>query len=188
MVRIVTEAPWHRGAREALLDSALGPDRHLKSSEALRAGRLPVQALVATDGEQVIASLRLWRVREASGRQVLLLGPFAVAEDWRGRGVGARLMLAALNWAAAARCDAVLLVGDLAYYRRFGFESGLSARLGMAGRYDPARLLGLELQPGTLEALHGTLLPAGEHDPAVAVLSQKPAIRHGRLARRRPIG
>lgn len=188
MARIVTEAPWHRGAREALLDAALGPDRHLKSSEELREGRLPVKALVALDGERVIGSLRLWRVAEASGRLVLLLGPLAVAEDWRGRGLGARLVLAALNWAAAARYDAIVLVGDLAYYRRFGFESGLSARLAMAGQYDPARLLGLELQPGALAELRGTLVAAGELDPAVVLLSQKPAISHGRLARRRPIG
>ncbi|MGF1610677.1 MAG: GNAT family N-acetyltransferase [Kiloniellales bacterium] len=193
MVRITTEAPWHRGAREALLDEALGLERQLKSSEGLREGRLPVKSLVALDGEtlvgsRLVGSLRLWRVREASGRLVLLLGPLAVAEGWRGRGIGARLMRAALNWAAAARYDAVVLVGDLAYYRRFGFENGLSARLAMAGHYDPARLLGLELQPGALAALRGTLVAAGEPDPAVALLSQSAASSHRRLARRRPIG
>lgn len=188
MHRIATESPWHRGEREALLDAVLGPDRQLKSSEALRAGQLPLQALAAFDGEQLVGSLRLWRVREASGKAVLLLGPFAVAEAARGRGLGARLMRAGLNWAATARFDAVVLVGDLAYYGRFGFEGGLSTRLSMPGSYDAARLLGLELQPGALEALHGTLEPAGERDPVLTPLSQKAALSHGRLVRRRPIG
>lgn len=176
MIMIRREAPWHRGAREALLDRALGPQRQSKSSENLRRGRLPELALVAQDGATLTGSLRLWAVSEESGARTLLLGPLAVEEDLRDQGVGGRLMRAALNWAAVGQYDAIVLVGDLAYYSRFGFEGGLGDRLTMPGSYDPQRLLGLELQPGTLASLQGELLPAGEFDPVAADIAALAAL------------
>ena len=53
----------------------------------------------------------------------LLLGPLAVDESVRKRGVGAVLMWRALRAAKARGYRAVLLVGDPAYYSRFGFSA-----------------------------------------------------------------
>ena len=185
MITLRREAPWHVGAREALLDQALGPERQAKSSENLRRGRLPELALVALDGQSMVGSLRLWAVSEESGARTLLLGPLAVDGDLRDQGVGGRLMRAALNWAAVSHYDAVVLVGDLAYYSRFGFEAGLSNRLFMAGSYDPQRLLALELQPGTLAELRGELLPAGAFDLAQTDLAAATSAEAARSLRRR---
>src|SRR5262245_50416491 len=122
MILIGAEAPAEAGAREILLDRTMGSDRLLKSSERLREGRLPADglALVARAGDALVGTVRLWNV-SAGGRDALLLGPLAVAPECQGEGVGSRLMRAALNRAGMLGHRAVILVGDAAYYARFGF-------------------------------------------------------------------
>ncbi len=100
-------------AREALLDAAFGPARHLKTCERLREGRLPAFALVADDADgRLVGTVRLWHVAAGPRREALMLGPLAVDARTRGAGVGAALMHAALSRADAEGHAAVLLVGD----------------------------------------------------------------------------
>ena len=149
-------------AREALLDAAFGAERGKKSSEILRAGRLPAQglSLVARDGDEVVGTVRLWHV-EAGGVPALMLGPLAVADSHRSLGVGAKLMREAL-WRAAARGHAaVLLIGDEPYYRRFGFEASLTTALGWPGEVDRARFLAFEFVPGALSGAKGVVRGTG---------------------------
>ncbi len=118
---IEEEVPGDTGAREALLDRAMGPGRFAKTSERLRRGRLPVLALVAREDSALVGSVRLWEVEAAGARGLLLLGPLAVAPGRQGEGIGRALMRRALNRATAGGHGAVLLVGDAPYYGRFGF-------------------------------------------------------------------
>ena len=69
--------------------------------------------------------------------------------------------------AAARRLGhrAVLLVGDAPFYGRFGFAADKTAALWMPGRYEPDRLLAIELVPGALEGAHGLIGAAGEPAP-----------------------
>jgi predicted N-acetyltransferase YhbS len=154
MISIRTERPADVAAREALLDVAYGSVRFTKPSQRLRARRDPALSLVAHEQGRVIGTVRLWPVM-AGGRPALLLGPLAVHPDCRCRGVGAALMRRALRAAAEAGHAAVLLVGDAAYYGRFGFTAAKTGVLAMPGPYDPARLLAAELVPGALEGAHG---------------------------------
>ena len=150
-------------ARERLLDAAFGPARFLKTSEALRAGRLPARGLALSgihDGE-LVATVRLWSIH-AGGVPALLLGPLAVAESRRSLGVGAAMMEAAIARASALGHKAIILVGDEPYYRRFGFSAALTARLDMPGPVDRARFLALALQPGALDDAAGMIVAAGE--------------------------
>ena len=64
-VSIAQEAPADMAGREALLEAALGPARHRKTSARLRAGRLPTEGLAFTahDGIHVVGTIRLWRSR-----------------------------------------------------------------------------------------------------------------------------
>lgn len=163
MIVIGAEAPAEAGAREVLLDRAMGPDRFLKSSERLREGRLPAAglALVARDEGGLIGTVRLWNV--AAGRcDALLLGPLAVAPERQGEGLGGKLMRAALNRAAMLGHRAVILVGDAAYYGRFGFETALTTRLLMPGPVDRRRFLALEFAAGALDGAAGLLVPTGD--------------------------
>lgn len=134
MITIRDEIAADVPAREALLDRCLGERRTAKSSERLREGRLPAEGLALTaerDGI-VVATVRLWHV-EAGGKAALLLGPLAVAPELQGEGLGRAMMREAI-WRAACRGHgAVLLVGDAAYYERFGFSGDLARDLAMPG-------------------------------------------------------
>ena len=166
MLRIVEETFTDIPAREILLDAAFGADRALKTSERFREGRLPANglSLVAKDGDALVSTLRFWHVVTGDGRPCLLLGPLAVADSHRDRGIGSILMRRGLTLAGAYGHRAVLLVGDEPYYRRFGFSRALAADLDLPGWYQAERFLGLELQPGALDGAFGMLRPAGGRD------------------------
>ncbi|WP_439494465.1 GNAT family N-acetyltransferase [Bosea sp. (in: a-proteobacteria)] len=162
MITIRDEITADIPAREALLDRCLGERRTAKSSERLREGRLPAEGLALTaerDGV-VVATVRLWPV-EAGGKAALLLGPLAVAPELQGEGLGRAMMREAI-WRAACRGHgAVLLVGDAAYYERFGFSGDLTRDLAMPGPVERERFLGLELRDGALTGASGVLVATG---------------------------
>ena len=146
-------------AREKLLDAAMGPGRFAKSSERLREGRKPARglALTAIEGQRLIGTIRLWPVTVGAAGGCLLLGPLAVASDVRSLGVGADLMRRALREARRRGYRAVLLVGDPAYYERFGFSAESTGLLRMPGPYDRERLLAHEFVPGALKGARGMI-------------------------------
>src|SRR6185437_889291 len=88
-------------AREALLDACFGENRHMRTCQRLRDGRLPAGGLAfsAVCEGRLVGTVRLWHVR-AGGIPALILGPLAVDPACRNLGVGAALMARAL---AAAR-------------------------------------------------------------------------------------
>ncbi|WP_076865395.1 GNAT family N-acetyltransferase [Bradyrhizobium mercantei] len=149
-------------ARESLLDAAFGPGRFAKTSERLREGRKPARGLafVARRAGRLVGTLRLWPVVTGTGHSCLLLGPLAVAEEVRCLGIGAALMRQALQRAQRLGHRAVVLVGDAAYYSRFGFSAGTTATLRMPGPYERNRLLACELIPGALRGAGGLIAPA----------------------------
>ena len=164
------ESPEDVFAREKLLDACFGPARFLKTCEKLRAGRLPARglALAARDVARLVATMRLWPIHAGPGRAALLLGPLAVASDYRSLGLGAAMIETGLDRARARNHRAVLLVGDAPYYERFGFDRGLTEGLVMPGWVDEARFLGKELAPGALRGAQGRVGAAGVGTPAAS--------------------
>lgn len=165
MITIGDEIPADFAAREQLLDRAFGPSRFLKSSERIRAGRVPADglALSARDDGHLVGTVRLWHVAAGrDGRPALLLGPLAVAGEWRSEGIGGHLMREAIARARALGHGAILLVGDEPYYRRFGFSADVTSSLAMPGPFERHRFLGLELKEGALSGARGVLKPAGQ--------------------------
>jgi predicted N-acetyltransferase YhbS len=156
-------------ARENLLDRAMGPNRRRKSSEKIRRGRVPAEglALVARDRDgHVIGTVRLWNIEagvNADGTPInaLLLGPLAVDTSFEGKGVGSALMRAAMLEAKTRGHGAILLVGDAAYYERFGFFAAKAQHLVMPGPFERARFLALELVDGWLDGAAGMIVPSG---------------------------
>ncbi len=177
---IEEEVPGDTGAREALLDRAMGPGRFAKTSERLRRGRLPVLALVAREDSALVGSVRLWEVEAAGARGLLLLGPLAVAPGRQGEGIGRALMRRALNRATAGGHGAVLLVGDAPYYGRFGFAAAPAHRLELPGPVDRHRFLACELRLGALAEAAGMVWASGPWQPDVGSLPEAvPAAAEG---------
>lgn len=167
MVTIRLERQADEAARDQLLDTAYGPIRFKKPSQRLREGRNPAAELsfVAVEGDRVVGTVRLWPIAAADGRPALLLGPLAVDRSCRNRGIGSMLMQRALRDARRRGHRAVLLVGDAAYYGRFGFSAEKTGQLWLPGPYEQHRLLGCELAEGALDGASG-LIHAPKASPA----------------------
>jgi predicted N-acetyltransferase YhbS len=149
-------------AREALLDACFGDDRHMRTCQRLRDGRVPAEglALSAVRQGRLAGSVRLWHV-SAGGIPALMLGPLAVEASSRQLGVGAALMDYALAAAKARGHRAVILLGDAPYYARFGFSAAKTGELSLPGAFERDRLLGLELREGALDSAWGMIAATG---------------------------
>ena len=163
MTQLTHERPHDAQAIETLLDRAFGPDRLRKTSYQYRTSAPPVPYLrfVVRQSDALIGTIRYWPVSVGSGSQALLLGPIAVDPDRESQGVGSTLMQHSLSEAAAAGHGAVLLVGDIDYYGRFGFRHAAPEGIVMPGE-SRERLLVRELVPGALRGVEGPLVPCGQ--------------------------
>src|SRR5712672_2172984 len=153
-------------AREALLDACFGVNRHARTCQRLRDGRAPAEGLALSAERQgcLVGTVRLWHV-SAGGKPALMLGPLAVEASSRQLGVGAALMDHALAAAKARGHRAVILLGDVPYYARFGFSGAKTCELSLPGPFERDRLLGLELSEGALDGAWGMIEATGKPVP-----------------------
>src|SRR5262249_37921598 len=101
----------------------------------------------------------------------------AVHPHLRSCGIGTTLMRRALDEARCLNHGAVLLVGDEAFYRRFGFSADLTGGLSLPGLDDPNRFLGLELQLGALADARGPVTATGRLLPRTPVSARITRVR-----------
>lgn len=137
---LVPETPAHAGAIEALLHRAFGPGRFAKVSERVReiADFAPDLSFVAVEAGRVLGVVRMWRAR-AGGAPITFLGPLAVEAEDRRHGLGAALVSRACEAAQGVGESCVVLVGDLPYFERVGFE--VAPDVVLPGPVDPRRVL-----------------------------------------------
>ena len=139
---ISLDAPEHAAAVEALYDDVFGPGRFAKTAERLREGNTKIAdaSLVAIDSEGLTGVVRVWPVTVGETGRAAFLGPIAVAERRRGNGVAFKLRERAIGVCREQGYAAVILVGDLDYYDRFGFKSA-EGRFQLPGPVDQKRVL-----------------------------------------------
>jgi putative acetyltransferase len=140
-VVVRAETPTNVDQVRSLLLAAFPTPAEADLVDALRrdAAWLPDLSLVALDpvsGEaapwDVVGSVVLTRLT-VGGQEALALAPLAVRPDRQGQGVGSALVHAALEAARAAGERLVVVLGEPAYYGRFGFVP--AATLGVTGPY-----------------------------------------------------
>ena len=90
--------------------------------------------------------------------EVLALGPVAVTKSQRREGIGDAMIQAGLKQARQKGWKAVAVLGEPAYYQRFGFSR--EAVQGMSCRYSSPNLMGLVIVQGGLSG------PSIEYTPA----------------------
>lgn len=151
-LQIVAEQPSDHAAVDALVAKAFGPGRFVKTAERLRENNQPRLDLsfVAYDGARLAGCVRLWPIHIGDA-PLVFLGPFAVDPDLRSQGLGASLIEAACEAAAAAGEVAILLVGDLAYFSRLGFERTDPEAIQLPGPVDTRRVLLRRLGDGGVD-------------------------------------
>ena len=159
---IRTERASDVTAREILLDACFGEDRPTRTCQRLRDGRAPAEGLAfsAVHRGKLVGTVRLWHV-SVGGIPALVLGPLAVDASCRSLGVGAALMEHALAAAKARGHNAVILRGDPAYYKRFGFSADKTGSLALPGPFERERLLAVELREGALDDAWGMIVATG---------------------------
>jgi putative acetyltransferase len=111
-------------------DLDAGPPPEARLVDALRAGGhvVPACSIVAVEGDAVVGHVVCSRgslegaTREPETAEVLGLGPLGVIPNRQRGGTGSALMHAVLGAADACDVAAVVLLGEPAFYGRFGFE------------------------------------------------------------------
>lgn len=122
---------------------------------------IPELALVVEQDRQLIAHLMLTRmfISTSTGRRpVLLLACVAVVAGRRDQGIGTMLIEEALQRARELGHTAAIVVGNPAYYSRLGFMSSAQFGITNENRVEQEYVQLLELVPGTLRDMAGTVL------------------------------
>ena len=135
-VTIRLEAPGDEPGVRRVHEAAFpGPEEAAIVDEIRRLSPVGWQSIVALDRDGGIVGHLLLSpcpVEDGAGRrvgEVLALGPIGVLPAVQFRGVGTALITAAFSLAMARGAPAVVLLGQPAYYPRFGFVSARSVGL-----------------------------------------------------------
>jgi putative acetyltransferase len=133
------------GLLKAAFDGAVEADL----VERLRSDKDIVQAFVAVSKDGTIAGyaafLRLWLTDGEQTRPVVGVAPLAVSPADQKRGIGGALMATGLEWLKQQGELLVFVLGDPAYYVRFGFD--LSVAEPFISEYAGPYFMALALQP-----------------------------------------
>ena len=128
-----------------------------------------------------MGAIRYWPILVGeTGHSALLLGPLAIAQDRAGKGIGRALMFKTLDLAAQLGHDLVLLVGDVDYYKRFGFVPATPHGFVMPGETRPDRLQVAPLKDNVLGRIAGEVRHLHTGLPAIAVAKARRAPRRAR--------
>ena len=158
------------GTTEQFYDTVFGATRRQKASHQFRLAADPVTALswVAMEGDALVGAIRYWPIEIGTARHLaLLLGPLAIASTHLRQGIGSALIDKTLALASQAGHDLVLLVGDPAYYQRFGFILATPFGLVMPGESRPDRLQVLALKHQMLDRVTGELRSYRDYHAAI---------------------
>lgn len=141
------ESPKDHPIIEALADDLFGPGRFAKASYRYRDHADPILSLskVALHDNKIIGSVRIYPF--AHSFNILLLGPLIVNRDYKNQGTGKALMTTVISYIKhhAPHYNKILLVGDLDYFKEFGFSRHAASNCDFLPPVNRLRLLGLDL-------------------------------------------
>jgi len=128
-VSICDERPQDLRGIDEVLRAAFPTDLESRLVRALReAGHLSL-SLVALEGERVVGHIGFSPVTVGEQPLGLGLGPVAVLPEVQGQGIGAGLIEEGLTACRQLKTPCVVVLGEPAYYSRFGFETASKWRL-----------------------------------------------------------
>jgi putative acetyltransferase len=152
-----------RSAIRHVHEEAFGGNVEARLVDLLREGDKALVSVVAKIGGRVVghALLSTATVVGAPDVRAAGLAPVGVLPAFQNKGVGSALVREGLNRSIQAGCDLVVVVGDPAYYRRFGFQSART--FGFENAYGVGdEFMVLELREGGLPKAGGLVQYAPE--------------------------
>jgi predicted N-acetyltransferase YhbS len=133
---------------EQVLDRAFGEDRLQRTSYKIREGMdwLPALSFAALDEESMLAgTIQAWPVAltdpQCRPHPLIMVGPVAVLPEHQDQGYGRALMAALAASLEPAAPLPQVLIGDTAYYERFGFTNAYTRGWRCPGPWEPERLM-----------------------------------------------
>lgn len=130
MIALRAERPDEQGAVFAIHAAAFETDLEARLADKLRGDGDVLLSLMALDDDEVVGNLILSPMHaEAEGEPVraAAIGPIGVRPDRQGEAIGSALMHASIDWARDEGYAAIFLLGNPAYYGRFGFAAETAA-------------------------------------------------------------
>jgi putative acetyltransferase len=140
-----------------LVEAAFATADHASGTEAdivegVRAEGAVLAELVAEDGGQIVGHALFSRMScDPPQRFFAGLGPIAALPGRQRLGVGSALARAGIEACRAAGAEAVVVLGHVGYYPRFGFSADAARQLASPYAGSPS-FMALELTPGALSA------------------------------------
>ena len=161
MLRIRPETPRDHAAIHAVHLAAFPTEVEARLVEQLRAADRLTISLVAELEGGIVGHVAFSPVTVGTTTGALGLAPVGVLPAFQRRGVGSRLIEEGLAHARGLRVPFVVLLGEPAYYARFGFEA--ASAVGLRDEYGggPAFQV-IELVEGTMPTDGGLVRYAPE--------------------------
>ncbi len=150
-MRVRPERPGDEWAIGAVHEAAFGGEWEAALVGRLRrAGAIALALVAEVDGDIVghLAFSPLPIVADAGEIPAVALAPLAVLPERQRRGIGATLVGHGLAILRGRGVPAVVVLGEPAYYRRFGFSADAAA--GLRAPFAGPAFQALELAPGGL--------------------------------------
>jgi putative acetyltransferase len=149
------EKPGDARAVRSIVTAAFNQAGEADLIEALaRDGDVEI-SLVADDNGRIVGHVLLSRM--TAPFRALALAPVSVVPDRRGAGIGSTLIQAAIARARDTGWVAIFVLGEPAYYTRFGFDVRLAE--GFSSPYAGAHFMAMALT-SSLPATTGALVHA----------------------------
>jgi putative acetyltransferase len=131
--------------------AAFGREDEALIVENVRAEGAALLELVAEADGQIVGHILFSRMTTDPLARIAGLGPVAVKPDQQGRGWGEALCRAGIEAMRAQGAEAVVVLGHVDYYPRFGFSHDAAAKIVSPFAELPA-FMALELTGGALGA------------------------------------
>jgi putative acetyltransferase len=145
--------PGDGAAIRSVVHAAFGRDDEARLVEQLRGDGDLIVELVAIAGRGVVVGhvgfshLPIWSADGAVTRAAAL-APLAVLRRHQRTGIGSALVRLGLEACGAAGVAGIVVLGNPAFYGRFGFSAALASRLDAP--FSGEAFMALELTPGAL--------------------------------------
>ena len=166
-MHIREEMPCEFEAIHALIAAAFATTPHADGDEADFVERqrainsyLPALALVGECGNVIVGHVMLIQASVAGPAppsRALLLAIVSVSPSLQRAGLGSSLVREALVRARALGFRIVFVLGDPAFYRRFGFKPASNFSITNSNDYPSEYVMALEIESGALAGCNGAI-------------------------------